>query len=263
MASPTGRRESAKVVDRLALWQVLSGVLLLLAWELFARAGGSTWISRPTLIGAKLLGWISGDLYLHVGTTVTEMLIGLAIGTSLGAVIGILLGQSKVLGIVLRPIVVALYSIPMVSLAPLFIMFFGIDLLPKIVLVSIVVFFLIFFTTFAGAAAVDRDFIAALQLMGADRREIFSKILIPGSLAWIVAGLKIAIPYSLVAATTGEMLASRRGLGFLLSDAAARFDMASLYAALFILMVIGLLVAESASFLERLAPKERNSNDRA
>ena len=108
-----------------------------------------------------------------------------------------------------------------------------------------------------------RDFIAALQLMGADRREIFSKILIPASLAWIVAGLKIAIPYSLVAATTGEMLASRRGLGFLLSDAAARFDMASLYAALFILMVIGLLVAESASFLERLAPKERNSNDRA
>jgi NitT/TauT family transport system permease protein len=130
-------------------------------------------------------------------------------------------------------------------------MFFGLDMLPKIVLTTIVVFFLLFFNTFAGATSVDADLIAQVELMGSTRIETFRKVVTPACMVWIIGGIKTALPYALVAATTGEMLAARRGLGFLLSDAASQFDMTSLYSALFILMLIGLLVGETANWTER------------
>ncbi len=169
----------------------------------------------------------------------------------LGVLAGLLLGRSPIAAGILRPIVVAFYSVPLVALAPLFIMFFGLDMLPKIVLVSIVVFFLLFFNTFAGASSVDHDLIAQVELMGSTRREMFQKVVAPACMAWIIGGIKTALPYALVAATTGEMLAARRGLGFLISDAASQFDMTSLYAALFILMLLGLAVSEIATWSER------------
>ena len=162
-----------------------------------------------------------------------------------------MLGRSPLLSVMLRPIIVAFYSVPLIALAPLFIMFFGLDMLPKIVLVAIVVFFLLFFNTFAGADVGGPGPDRAVELMGSNRRETFQKVIAPACMAWIVGGIKIALPYALVAATTGEMLAARRGLGFLLSDAASQFDMTSLYAALFILMLMGLAVSEPRPGSER------------
>ena len=141
------------------------------------------------------------------------MVTGLVVGATFGVLAGLLLGRSPIAAGILRPIVVAFYSVPLVALAPLFIMFFGLDMLPKIVLVTLVVFFLLFFNTFAGASSVDHDLIAQVELMGSTRRETFQKVVAPACMAWIIGGIKTALPYALVAATTGEMLAARRGLG--------------------------------------------------
>jgi NitT/TauT family transport system permease protein len=119
------------------------------------------------------------------------------------------------------------------------------------VLVTIVVFFLVFFNTFAGVTAIDGDLISSFQLLGGNRREEFQKVVAPASMVWIMAGVKIALPYALAAATTGELLAARRGLGSLLAQAAHQFDMTGVYAALLVLMAIGILVSEAASFIER------------
>ena len=127
------------------------------------------------LIGQRLLEWLAGPLYPHLATTAIEVVTGLLIGVLCGSVAGLLLGRSPVLAVVMRPIIVALYSVPLVALAPLFIMFFGLDMLPKIILVSIVVFFLMFFNTFAGAGQVDNDLIAAVRLMGATAARKFSE----------------------------------------------------------------------------------------
>ena len=234
-----------------AVWQVLVGIFLLVAWEAFGRLHGTEWTSEPSLIVARLGRWASGDLYIHIATTLAEVSVGLVTGSLLGALAGLLLGRSPISAGIVRPIVVAFYSVPLVSLAPLFIMFFGLDMLPKMVLVTIVCFFLLFFNTFAGATMVDHDLIAQVELMGCTRREIFQKVVAPACSVWIIGGVKLALPYALVAATTGEMLAARRGVGFLLSDAASQFDMTSLYAALFILMLLGLAVAETAACAER------------
>ena len=154
LAAPPARR------DPIILWQIAVGVALVAGWETIGRWHGSEWTSRPSLIALKLAIWLRGDLYIHVATTLTEVVTGLLAGSALGVLAGLLLGRAPLAAGILRPIVVAFYSVPLVSLAPLFIMFFGLDMLPKIVLVSIVVFFLMFFNTFAGAATVDDDQIA-------------------------------------------------------------------------------------------------------
>jgi NitT/TauT family transport system permease protein len=243
---------AAEPADSTLSWQILVGALLLGGWEAAGWAWGPAWISRPSLVADRIAGWgAGGDLYLHIGTTAVEMLVGLGLGTLFGTLAGLLLGRQPVLAVTLRPIIVAAYSVPLITLAPLLIMFFGLDMMPKIVLISIVVFFLLFFNTFTGAAAVDQDLISALELMGSTRREEFQKVIAPASMVWVISGVKIALPYALVAAVTGEMLAARRGLGFLLSQAAAQFNMTSLYSVLFILMVMGLAVAALADRLER------------
>jgi NitT/TauT family transport system permease protein len=237
--------------DPIVLWQITVGVLLIGGWEAVGRISGGMWTSRPSLIAMKLADWLQGSIYAHAATTLTEVVTGLLVGSLLGVLAGLLLGRSPIAAGILRPIVVAFYSIPLIALAPLFIMFFGLDMLPKIVLTGIVVFFLLFFNTFAGASSVDHDLIAQVQLMGSTRRELFQKVVAPACMAWIIGGIKTALPYALVAATTGEMLAARRGLGFLLSDAASQFNMTSLYAALFILMLLGLATSEAATWGER------------
>jgi len=237
--------------DRLiGVWRVIVALSIPLVWEAVGRLSGSAWISTPSRVGMRVLAWASDGLAFHIATTVEEIATGLLIGSFFGILCGLLLGRMPVLAGILRPIIVALYSVPLISLAPLFIMLFGLGRMPQIVLVSIVVFFLIFFNTFAGAEAVDEDLIRTLHLMGAGRTEVFRKVIGPASVVWIIGGLKVALPYALVAATTGEMLGSRGGIGFLLNNAAQQFDMTSLYAALIILMALGVLTSGAAVRLE-------------
>lgn len=236
--------------DNVVVWQAMVIVGLLATWEGFGRFGGGDQLSSPSRIIERIATWLGGELYPHLFITLGELACGMIIGSCLGILAGLVLGRMPIASVILRPIIVGLYSVPLVTLAPLFIMFFGLGLLPKIVLVSIVTFFLLFFNTFTGAQHVDEDYLRSLDLMGATRGEQFRKVIAPATAVWIVGGIKIALPYALVATVTGELLATRAGLGFLISRAAERFDMTSLYAVLLILMAIGLLLSEAAVRLE-------------
>lgn len=224
--------------------------VLLLAWQIAASATGSIWLSSPALVGARLADWLRGSLYPHLGVTLEEIVVGVAAGTLCGALLGLLLGRLPGLADLLRPLIVAAYNLPLLALAPLFIMLFGLGFMPAVVLVSVIVFFLVFFNTFAGAEAVDDDLVRSLQIMGANRWEVFHKVIGPASLVWISSGLKVALPYSLAAATTGEMLAGGDGLGGVLTSAAQQFDMTAMYAILVILMLIGMGLNVAATKLE-------------
>jgi NitT/TauT family transport system permease protein len=244
-----------------AVWRLGVAAVLLLVWEAAAFLTGSIWLSSPGLVGARLADWLRGSLYIHLGTTLEEIAVGVAIGTGSGAVLGLLLGRAPALATLLRPLIVALYNLPLLALAPLFIMLFGLGFLPAVVLVSVVVFFLVFFNTFSGAEAVDDDVIRSLQIMGANRIEVFRKVIGPASVVWIISGLKVALPYSLAAATTGEMLAGGNGLGGVLTSAAQQFDMAAMYAALVVLMIVGMLLNTAATGLETWLLRWRHAAD--
>ncbi len=240
------------------LWRGLLLITLLGGWEAYGRLVSEAWFSRPMLIFARILTWAGDGLGGHVAITLAEMLAGLAIGIPLGTVFGLVLGRLPVAAGILRPIIFGLYSIPLVTLAPLFIFWFGLGLTPKIVLVAIVTFFLLFFTTFAGVQTIDREMIDSFRLLGASRREMLRKLIGPACLAWILSGIKVALPYSLIAAVVGEMLLARAGLGYLLMQASQQIDMTGMFAALFVLMAAGVAIGETVNFIERRALRWRN-----
>jgi len=246
------------------LGRILLTIAILFGWEISGRIVDPTWISAPSLIVLRLVRWAAEDLAAHATTTITEMAMGLAIGLPAGVLAGIFLGRSPLLAALLRPIIVGFYSVPLVTLAPLLILWFGLDMQPKVVLVAVVTFFLIFFNTFSGVQAIDKDLISSFALMGASPREAFHKLILPASAAWILSGLKIALPYALIAATVGEMIAARRGIGFLITRSASQIDMTGLYAALFVLMLIGVTVGAGANRLEsrilRWRPSSRSTD---
>lgn len=234
------RRPQVSEATATLIWQIAIFVSFICVWEIGGRVSGSVWISRPSLVLARLVEWSANGLHTHVATTLTEVISGLVIGSVLGTVAGIALGRLRTLANILRPIVMAAYSVPLITLTPIFIMYFGLDMTPKIIVVSVVCFFLLLFNTMTGAMSIDEDVIQGARIMGAGRREIFWKVVLPACWVWIVGAYKVALPYSLVGATAGEILASRRGIGFLISESAVAFDTAGLYAALLILMLFGI-----------------------
>lgn len=225
----------------LLLWQLISGTLM-----------NEFWISKPSLIFTQLYEWtITGEVFYHAWITVQEAVIGFVIGAVSGAAVGLFLGQGERLANILEPFIMAIYSLPKVALAPLFIVWFGIGIEMKIALAALIVFFLVFFNTFAGVRNVDKELIDTIRLMGASKLQLFRKVYLPSALTWIFTGLKLSVPYSLIGAVVGEIIAANRGLGYLVQSTANQYNIAGVFAALFVLMLISTIMNESIKLLER------------
>jgi NitT/TauT family transport system permease protein len=240
---------AGRFARQISFAKVMVGRILILAgvlgsWQFISgRFVDEFWISKPSSIWAVLWDWIStGDIWVHLQATVTAMLLGLLIGASTGIVVGFVLGRVEWLAKLIDPFITAVYALPKVALAPLFILWFGVDLLSKIVLTAVVVFFLVFYNTYAGVRSVDADLVDVVRVMGGSRSDILLKVVLPSAAKWIYTGLRLAVPYSLMGAVIGEIVASNKGIGFLLSRAAGTFDTAATFAALFVLMAIATLL---------------------
>jgi NitT/TauT family transport system permease protein len=164
--------------------------------------------------------------------------------------LGFLLGRQQFLARALDPFILAIYSLPKVALAPLFILWFGIGIAPKIVLAAVIVFFLVFYNTYAGVRDADQDLIDVVRLMRGSKFQVMWLAVIPSTMVWVFTGLKIAVPYALIGAVVGEMMASNKGLGSLISGAAGQFDTAGVFAALFVLMIISTVLNQILQRLE-------------
>lgn len=229
------------LVGALVLWQLVSGTII-----------DSFFISKPTEIFERLYQWlISGELFQHLWITLQETVIGFVIGATLGGIVGLVLGRIKTLADICEPYIMSIYSLPKVALAPLFILWFGIDIEMKIVLAGVMVFFLVFFNTFSGVRNVDQDLIDVIRLMGATERHIMMKVILPSALTWIFAGLRISVPNALIGAVVGEVVASNRGVGYLIQYSSYRFDTAGVFAGLIVLMIFAMTLSGVIRFFER------------
>lgn len=218
----------AIVIGTLSLWEYSSG-----------RWIKPFWLSSPSAIWDQLLDWASsGDLWMHVQVTLTETLLGFIFGALCGVVIGMALGLNRRLAAILDPFIIGFYSLPKIALAPLFILWFGVGMTSKVILATFVVFFLVFYNTYAGTLAVSQELIDVLRVMGAKRHQIVRKVILPSALIWIFTGMKVSVPYALIGAVVGEMMASNKGLGYLIQASAGQYNTGGVFAALFILMLI-------------------------
>jgi NitT/TauT family transport system permease protein len=232
--------------------RVLVVLIILAAWE--AASGPlikPIWVSSPFRIFVKLEEWVlDGTLLHHLQATLITMLLGYLLGALAGLIFGFLLGVLRRTEQVLSPFIAGIWCLPKIALLPLFVIFLGIGIASKVALVALVVVFLVLYSTIDGVRDVDPDLIRLLQLMGAKRREILIKVLLPSTVPWIYTGLRISVSYALTMTVVCEMLMSNRGLGFLIESAAAGYSAAGVFAAVTVLVVLSVAITESLARAE-------------
>ena len=237
-------------------------VTVLVLWELFSgRLTSEFFISRPSAIAAQFIAWVvSGTIFYHGAITLVEAVSGFLLGGLIGMSVGVWLGRAELVAEVLDPFIMMFYSLPKVALAPLFVLWFGIGIDMKIYLTATIVFFLVFLNTYTGVRAVSREQIAILRLMGATERHLLFKVVLPSAITWVFTGLRLSVPYALIGAIVGELIASNRGLGYLLANSAGQFDTTGVFAALIGIMIMAFFLNAAVKLLERRAMPWRETD---
>ncbi len=235
--------------------------VILAAWAL----ASGRWVDRQfiadplSVLGAlgSLVG--SGRLWPDLAQTMVEVLSGYAIGATLGVALALMVAFEETLQRILRPFLIAFYSIPKIALAPVFVMWFGLGLAPKVVLAAMFVFFVVFMNMVTGLYQVSPILVNAVRVMGATRRDIVWKVALPSSTPYLMTGLRIAIPEALIGAVIGEFMSATAGLGYLVNEAAQQFNMAVTLAAIVALLVVVLAMDAGITALEGRLLRWRSS----
>jgi len=224
--------------------QILLGIGLFLLWEF----GSGTlvdqfFVSKPSKIALSFWGMLTKEeLLYHMQFTVTEALVGYAIGAGTGLVSGFLLARIDLVYRIVQPFIIGFYGIPRIALAPLFILWFGIGLSSKIAVAAVMVFFIVLINTIAGIRSVSAQLINVARVMGASEWDINWKVIFPSATPFIIAGLQIASPQAMIGAIVGEFISSNRGVGHLINKASGWLDTPGLFAGIFALMIVVLLM---------------------
>jgi NitT/TauT family transport system permease protein len=183
------------------------------------------------------------NLWSATIATLRNTFWGFLVGVSTGVIAGLILGRSEFLAKVFEPFIVAFNSLPRIALVPLIVLVFGLGDASKIMTAWVIVFFIVFFSTFEGARAVDRDHINVARLLGANNWQVTWTVVVPSTLAWVFAVLTPALSFSLIGVIIGEFIGAQVGLGKIIIEAEATLETADMMVALFVLMVVGVTLA--------------------
>ncbi len=233
--------------------QVLLLLALLAAWEIAgAWLVDPFWSSRPSWIALRLwqMAW-GGQLVRHAATTMQEAGLGLGLGALIGTALGLLMARYTGAARVAEPLFMGLYSLPRVSLAPLFVLWFGIGLLSKVMMSFSMVVFIFVLNVLEGIRSLEQDPIDLMRSMRASQGYIARRVLLPAVTPWIVAALRIGVGLSLIGAVVGELIGSNRGLGWYIERSAGQLDTTGVFTGIVILLAIAMAANQSVVLLER------------
>jgi NitT/TauT family transport system permease protein len=237
---------------RLMLSRTAVALFSLIAWEIAARTFVSPfWIGQPSQIGVRL--WqlaVSGDLSWHGMTTISQAGGGLLLSLAIGIPIGFLFAANRFVADTIEPFFLGLYSVPRIALAPLFILWFGIGPMSKIVMAFSLVVFVVVLNTYEGLRGVDRELLDMMRAMRASRWYVLRKVSLPAIVPWIFASIRVGVGLALIGSVVGELLGSNRGLGWYVENSAARIDVTGVFAGLIVLMIIGMVLNELVKAIE-------------
>jgi NitT/TauT family transport system permease protein len=236
------------------LWTLLSFAIVFVAWELTVRLFALPEYllpgPEPVFVAlAQNIRTLAAQSLWTGGTVLAGFVVAAAVAIPLAMLIVI----SPVLERLLYPPMVATQSIPKIALAPLFIVWFGFGVAPKVAVAFLIAFFPIVIDTIVGLRSIDPAMIQLARSMGAPPRRIFLKLRLPHALPMIFGGLKVASALAVVGALTGEFVGSDRGLGYLLVQASGNLNTALLFATLVILSAMAMAFFYLVEMLERIA----------
>jgi NitT/TauT family transport system permease protein len=225
---------------------------VLAAWELAIRLFKvpNFVLPAPSAIVTALID-NRAQLAAATKATAVEILVGFLLSALVGICVALLIVRFERFGKALYPLVVLFQNVPKVALAPIFILWFGYDLTPKVTLIVVIAFFPVAIDMLAGLQSVEPSFVALMQSVGASRGEILLHVRIPHSLPYLMAGLKVAITFSVIGAIVGEFAGANAGLGYVIQFASTQLDTALVFAALVVVSVLGLLFYYVVEFFER------------
>lgn len=240
-ASPAVRR--GPPVRNILIYQTLLVVGLFAAWELLVRIGVFPvyLYGQPSGILAKAIKLaVEGDLARDFGATAFASISGFLVGTAIGSAAGLLLWLSKTAAAVLRPIIVAINGVPKIALAPLIVVWFGVGLGAKVAIAASLTFIVSLISVYQGTQEVDEDLIKLLRSLGAKPLTIWRKVIVPGATPWILSTMRLNIGFAMIGAVVGEYISSKMGLGYMIYNAGALYDLNSVFVGIFCLMALAL-----------------------
>lgn len=242
---------SQSTIQKLVALAILA--LVLLVWQFLPPALGVPKFIIPTITDmVDELGrmYRRENLIANTLSTAWYTLLGFAIGSALGAAIGYLLGLSEFLERVLSPYILALQIAPKVAFAPLFIMWFGYNATPKLLVTVLIVFFPVLVNVLAAMKTVDRDMVNLARAYSLTRWQIFKKVEFPSTLPNLMAGLRIASTLAVIGVTVGELVGGNTGLGFLISYGGGQANAAMVFNAIVLLTLTGIVLYSALVWAE-------------
>jgi NitT/TauT family transport system permease protein len=234
--------------------QLIAFAVFLLAWEAAGHFGltNPLFVPSPSQIGSALWElFADGRIWPHLDATFSAALLGLALGIVVGIALGVLAALIPPVAELLEPVMTLLNAIPRVVLAPLFVIWLGIELASKVALAFILVSVVIFFTVYGGIRQVDRKLVERIVTLGGTRWDLVRHVYLPSVAAWVLGNLKVAVGFAFTGACVGEFVGASRGLGYLLSFAQSTYNASLMFALIFLIMVVVLLIFAAAGRLER------------
>ncbi len=243
-----------------AIWgaRVLFAVVMIGGWQICA----ATKIVDPFFFGEPSKIWTAtvdlfrngtefGSFWTDIFTTLQEAVYGFVAGVVAGVVLGVGLGTNHFLAEVIGPYIKIVNAIPRIVLGSIFIVAFGVGLMPKILLAAVLVFFVVFFNAFQGVREVDQNVLANVRVLGASPLQVIRHATLPSALTWIIASLHTAFGFAIVGALVGEVLGAQHGIGLVIRSAQGNLDPNTVFAGMLVVSVITMVAEYLITRLEK------------
>ncbi len=250
MCSPLKRKSQSTTTKY--LFSVLSIIIVLAVWELISILGIVPNFMLPSPVYV-VKAFVSDFplLMSHAMSTMLETIIGLVIGIAIGFFTALLMDRFLWLRRLLYPRIILTQTIPTVAIAPLLVLWFGYEMLPKIILIVIVVFFPITVSLLDGFSSADEDTIRLLRSMGANESQIFRYVKFPGALGNFFSSLKISVSYAVVSAVIAEWLGGFNGLGVYMTRVKKAYSYDKMFAVILLISAMSLILMLLVSLLQK------------
>ena len=243
----------------LLLCQLLVAVVGLALWHVFTTVPifgrvllPPFFFSNPVDVGSQIVDWfVRGVIWKHLLITLWESVLAFAIGSVAGVLVGFWFARQPRVAAIFDPYVKMANALPRVVLAPIFTLWLGLGIWSKVALGVTLVFFIVFFNVYQGVKEVSPTVLANGRMLGMSERQLTRHVYWPSALSWMFSSLHTAVGFAVVGAVVGEYLGSAAGLGYLIQQAEGIFDVAAVFAGMFVLSAFVILIDLLVTFVER------------
>lgn len=234
-------------VVTIALWHLLTSV------EILGRVLlPPFFFSTPVDVFNQVVSWFaSGMIWKHLGITLLESVLAFVIGSTLGVLIGFWFARQPLLAAIFDPYVKMANALPRVVLAPIFALWLGLGIWSKVALGVTLVFFIVFFNVYQGVKEVSPSVLANGRMLGMNERQLMRHVFWPSALSWMFSSLHTSVGFAVVGAVVGEYLGSAAGLGYVIQQAEGSFDVAGVFAGMFVLAAFVIAIDILVTLVER------------